>query len=60
VFEINVFKKIAVVFFMCAWHAADAVLLVEMREVKRLPLPDERTTPTRQGQFPEMGRPKEA
>ena len=28
--------------------------------IKRPPLPDGRATPTRQGQFPEMGRPKEA
>jgi len=44
----------------CAWHDADADLLVEELEVKRPPSPDGRATPTRQGQFPEMGRPKEA
>jgi len=44
----------------CAWHDADADLLVETLEVKRPPLPDGRATPTGQGQFPGMGRPKEA
>jgi len=28
--------------------------------IKYPPLPDGRATPTRQGQFPEMGRPEEA
>jgi hypothetical protein len=45
---------------MCAWHDADADLLVETLEVKRPPLPDGRATPTRQGQVPEMDRLKEA
>ena len=50
----------------CAWHDADAELLTRgsevnpQRRVKRPPLPDGRATPTRQGQFPEMGRPEEA
>ena len=46
--------------YTCAWHDADADLLVETLEVKRPPLPDGRATPTRQGQVPEMGRLKEA
>jgi len=48
------------IFTMCAWHDAGSDLLAERLEVKRLPLPDGRATPTRQGQFPEMGHPKEA
>jgi len=45
---------------MCAWHGTLAGLLVETPEVKCPPLPDGRATPTRQGQFPEMGRLEEA
>jgi len=43
---------------VCAWHDADADLLAGNPEVKRSPLLDGSAAPTRQGQFPEMGRPK--
>jgi len=46
---------------LCAWHGAFTELLAGKPEVIKRPLlPDGRATPTRQGQFPEMGRPKEA
>jgi len=46
--------------FWCAWHDAQAAVPGESLEHDGPPLPDGRTTPTRQGHYQKVGCLKEA